>query len=81
VVFCFTRPLFPVALALATWVMKSVADTAIVPMQDLLGRGSEARMNLPNSTQGNWTWRFKEDDLSDDHAGRLREMTQTYSRK
>ena len=41
----------------AVWA--SVANTAIVPLQDLLGLGTEARMNLPNSTVGNWSWRFR----------------------
>ena len=42
----------------------SVADTTIIPMQDLLGLGSEARMNLPASTSGNWQWRFSEGDIT-----------------
>ena len=37
----------------------SVADTAIVPLQDVLGLGSAARMNVPAREQGNWTWRFR----------------------
>ena len=36
-------------------VMASVANTAIIPLQDLLGHGTEARMNLPNTTSGNWS--------------------------
>jgi 4-alpha-glucanotransferase len=60
-------------------VLASVADTAIVPLQDLLGLGSEARMNLPN-TQGNWTWRCKQDALTEDHSERLRGMTGAYGR-
>ncbi len=61
-------------------VLASVADTAIVPLQDLLGLGTEARMNLPNSTQGNWSWRCKPGALTEDHGERLREMTGTYGR-
>jgi 4-alpha-glucanotransferase len=61
-------------------VLSSVADTAIVPLQDLLGLGTEARMNLPNSTQGNWSWRFNEQALTESHAQRLRDMTETYGR-
>jgi len=61
-------------------VFASVANTAIVPMQDVLGLGREARMNVPNSTAGNWLWRFKEDDLSNELRARLREMTQLYGR-
>ncbi len=61
-------------------VFASVANTAIVPLQDILGLGTEARMNLPNSTSGNWTWRFKEDCLSDDLAGRLKRLSDLYGR-
>ena len=61
-------------------VLASVADTAIVPLQDLLGLGPEARMNLPNSTQGNWSWRFKRNALTEDHSERLRNMTDTNGR-
>lgn len=62
----------------AAW--SSVADTAIVPLQDLLGLGTEARMNLPASTSGNWDWRFSEDAVTDEIAGRLRELTELYGR-
>jgi len=58
----------------------SVADTAITPMQDLLGLGTEARMNLPASTSGNWQWRCGEGDLSGEIAERLKELTETYGR-
>ena len=61
-------------------VLASVANTAIVPLQDLLGLGTEARMNLPNSTSGNWSWRFKAGALTEEHATRLRELTETYGR-
>lgn len=60
--------------------LRSVADTAIIPLQDVLGIGSQGRMNLPNSTDGNWTWRFAEGDLTDTHAERLRDLTETYGR-
>jgi 4-alpha-glucanotransferase len=61
-------------------VFASVANTAIVPMQDLLGLGSEARMNLPNSTAGNWLWRFRHEDLSEELSTRLRDLTDLYGR-
>ena len=61
-------------------VIASVADTAIIPLQDLLGLGTEGRMNLPNSTQGNWSWRFAKADLTDAHGERLRDLTETYGR-
>ena len=61
-------------------VFASVANTAIVPMQDVLGLGSEARMNLPNSTTGNWLWRFRSADLSEKSSARLRDLTDLYGR-
>lgn len=61
-------------------VLASVANTAVVPLQDLLGLGSEARMNLPNSTEGNWAWRAKPEALTDNVAMLLRELTQLYGR-
>jgi 4-alpha-glucanotransferase len=60
--------------------LESVADTAIIPLQDVLGLGSEARMNLPASTSGNWTWRFKAGMLTDELAGRLKELTKRHGR-
>jgi len=61
-------------------VFASVANTAVVPLQDLLGLGTEARMNLPNSTEGNWAWRFRKGALTANLAVRLREMTKLYGR-
>lgn len=61
-------------------VLASVANTTVVPLQDVLGLGTEARMNLPNTTQGNWSWRFKSNDLTDTIAARLRDLTELYGR-
>jgi len=58
----------------------SVANTAIAPMQDLLGLGNEARMNLPASGEGNWYWQCKTGDFSDEITGRLRELGEVYGR-
>jgi 4-alpha-glucanotransferase len=60
--------------------MASVANTAVVPLQDVLGLGTEARMNLPNSTEGNWSWRVQQGALSSEVASRLRELTLLYGR-
>ena len=60
--------------------LASVADTAIVPVQDLLGLGSEARMNEPGTIGGNWRWRMLPGQLSDDIAGRLALLAETYDR-
>jgi 4-alpha-glucanotransferase len=61
-------------------VMASVADTAIVPGQDLLGLGSEARMNRPGTASGNWRWRLSPGQLTQDVMQRLGEMAETYER-
>jgi 4-alpha-glucanotransferase len=60
--------------------LSSVADTAIVPVQDVLGLGSAARMNYPGRAEGNWAWRLLPDQLKDGHAERLRELTELYGR-
>jgi 4-alpha-glucanotransferase len=60
--------------------MMSVARIAIVPMQDILGEGEEARMNRPGSGEGNWRWRVMEDQLTSSRARRLRIMTTLYGR-
>lgn len=61
-------------------VLASVANMAIIPLQDVLGLGSEARMNLPGTIGGNWEWRFTFDTLTDETKDRLREMTLLYGR-
>jgi 4-alpha-glucanotransferase len=60
--------------------MLSIAGTAIVPLQDILGLGSEARMNHPGRSAGNWRWRYAWSDQDADRADRLREMTACYGR-
>ena len=61
-------------------VLASVADTAIVPAQDLLGLGSEARTNQPGTASGNWRWRLRPGELTADVAERLGSLTETYER-
>jgi 4-alpha-glucanotransferase len=51
----------------------SPARVAILPLQDVLGLGSEARMNTPGQTEGNWSWRLRGDELTDELATRLGE--------
>jgi len=58
----------------------SVANTAIFPAQDILGLGSEARMNFPGTPTGNWEWRMVANSLTPLHAERLRRLTETYGR-
>ncbi|HEV3468125.1 MAG TPA: 4-alpha-glucanotransferase [Pyrinomonadaceae bacterium] len=61
-------------------VLSSAGDTALVPLQDVLGRGSEARMNVPATMSGNWAWRFREGELTGDLAARLRKLSELYGR-
>jgi len=58
----------------------SVADTVLIPLQDVLGLGSEARMNRPATLGGNWKWRYRSEALKPEFASRLREFAATYDR-
>ncbi|MEW6668198.1 MAG: 4-alpha-glucanotransferase [Thermodesulfobacteriota bacterium] len=60
--------------------MMSVADTVVLPMQDLLGLGAEARMNRPSVSEGNWEWRLLPEQIGLPLARRLVEMTHIYGR-
>jgi 4-alpha-glucanotransferase len=60
--------------------LASVADIAIIPLQDVLGLGQEARMNYPGKAVGNWEWRYTAGMLNGELAGRLRELTEIYGR-
>lgn len=58
----------------------SVSVMAVIPMQDLLDLGNEARMNFPGRPAGNWQWRYTESMLTEPIIYRLREMTELYGR-
>ncbi|MBL0938645.1 MAG: 4-alpha-glucanotransferase [Gemmatimonadaceae bacterium] len=60
--------------------MASVANTVLVPMQDVLGLGNDARMNMPGRTSGNWSFRFTWEQLTADITTRLRDLVRTYER-
>ena len=60
--------------------LASVANTVLIPFQDVLGLGSEARMNLPGSSSGNWRFRFSWDQVTPEMTRRLRELVDTYDR-
>ncbi len=61
-------------------VLASVADTVIIPLQDVLGLGSEARMNLPGRLGGNWRWRYRPAALTTELQRRLKELTTLFDR-
>ncbi len=58
----------------------SVAETAIVPLQDVLGLSSVARMNLPGTTTGNWQWRFEWNQLNHAVSEKLAALTAVFER-
>jgi 4-alpha-glucanotransferase len=61
-------------------VLMSVADTAIIPFQDLIRSGTEARMNIPGTASGNWGWRFTWDMVNGNLAGNVRDQVECYGR-
>ena len=58
----------------------SAAHTAIAPMQDVLGLGSDARMNTPGVAAGNWDWRFTWSQIRSNHKLFLKQITEKYNR-
>jgi 4-alpha-glucanotransferase len=58
----------------------SVADLAIVPLQDVLRLGTDARMNRPGRPMGNWSWRFREEAMTDGLANGVRQSAELYGR-
>jgi len=62
------------------WLFASVADTAVVPLQEVLSLGTEARMNYPSRLGGNWGWRFLPGALTPALRARLRRLSEAYGR-
>jgi 4-alpha-glucanotransferase len=61
--------------------MQSVAHLAIIPVQDVLGYGSELRMNRPGTIEAhNWAWKLRENALNETHMQRLRHCVSLYNR-
>jgi 4-alpha-glucanotransferase len=67
--------------ALIQAALASVANLAVIPMQDVLELGSEHRMNTPGTTEDNWNWRFQWDQLAPERAARLAHLVQLFNRK
>jgi 4-alpha-glucanotransferase len=61
--------------------MMSVAHTCIMPMQDVLGLGEDARMNTPGKESGNWTWRMTIDQFNSAPRERLADLARVYGRE
>lgn len=60
--------------------LSSVANLAVIQMQDYLGLSSEARMNIPSTVGGNWQWRINKNDLTDELAKNIYNITRLYGR-
>lgn len=60
--------------------LASVSDTAIIPLQDYLGLGSEARINVPSTLGTNWKWRMKSEDITEELLERIKSLTIIYER-
>lgn len=71
----------PMGWRLVEFTYQSNANTLIVPMQDILCLGSEARMNLPGTVGSNWDWRCPKELLTSGLQSKLRELVEKYNRK
>lgn len=60
--------------------LSSISNQAIIPVQDLLGLDTEARMNFPSKAEGNWGWRYRSDALTDEIKERLKTLTHVFGR-
>ena len=60
--------------------LSSVADTVVIPMQDYLGLGNEARINTPSTLGSNWEWRMKEDACTSELAEKIKKLMKVYGR-
>ena len=74
------NPSISLHCALIQAALGSVANLAIIPMQDILELGSEARMNTPGTTVGNWKWRFQWHQLSHERATRFAYLVSLFNR-
>lgn len=80
---CVGRPMTSdddVRRTMMRFVLGSTAELAVLTAQDLLGLGSEARMNTPGTTHGNWAWRMRSTDALASRSAELREMLEFYGR-
>ena len=74
------NPSKPLHCAIIQAALGSVANLAVIPMQDILELGSEARMNTPGTMVGNWKWRFQWNQLSSDQVNRFTHLIALFNR-
>ncbi|MEA5572800.1 4-alpha-glucanotransferase [Calothrix sp. UHCC 0171] len=60
--------------------LSAIANQAIIPLQDIFGLGTDARMNFPGKPEGNWEWRYQPNMLTSDLSTKLRDLTILYGR-
>ncbi|MBC5795116.1 4-alpha-glucanotransferase [Sphaerospermopsis sp. LEGE 00249] len=60
--------------------LSSIANQAIIPLQDVLGLATQARMNYPSTAEGNWEWRYQQEVLTKELSDRLKILTNLYGR-
>lgn len=63
------------------YALQSKAETVIIPIQDILGFGHEARINTPGTIGNNWVWRLRQGEVNKYHEDRLRKLIEKYSNK
>jgi 4-alpha-glucanotransferase len=63
-----------------SYALNSKSNTAIIPLQDILGLDSKARMNIPGTIAGNWEWRFQKDQLTKPIMKRMKILTEKSNR-
>ena len=80
VLMTFLQPGEPVYFQIIDWLYNSAAAVAIVPVQDALGLGGEARMNVPGEAEGNWGWRVVESQLTADVGRTMRQKVEASGR-
>lgn len=71
---------YGIAWDLIRLAMSSVANQAIIPLQDVCSLGADARMNAPGTAEGNWSWRYRGEALTDEYSDRLKNMVHIYGR-
>ena len=77
---CYEQPVNDCVWALIRTALSSVAELAIIPIQDYLCLGNEARMNAPSTLGDNWKWRLTKNQISETTVYHMREVTRIYGR-
>jgi 4-alpha-glucanotransferase len=71
---------YGIAWDLIRLTMSSVANQAIIPLQDVFSLGTNARMNTPGTAEGNWAWRYRGEALTEEYSDRLKQLVNIYGR-